>query len=418
MRGQLELTPTYAAQLDGKILANAHAVGDVDGDGATELLFGSLLGKVSVFKIVGDRLVQWRSCEVNGSVTSICLDNSLAGDTRVIVATAEGKCSVFRSVEGADVLQLCSEFNVALNICDVECLNGELITATRDGRVLAYRPDIDHDDPDELAEYSQVAQMEITGEVEKLIVVHSTLSNPDAGPQLLVRCFSGEVFCISDPSEEGPVDKRDVVAWNGPPHDKDGTTFIVGDIELGGERGMAALVSMNGLVSLFSSSGERQWDFQLPEAVVNADRLEMTAAGGDRQDAIVVCTWSGQIYAIQSERRLVRFRMLLPACSMFCVGIRESPTQVDPTIVSISTSGTFFVFRDVQETLIRGLRDSTLADKVRLSPVFAQIDTPEKREVLMKKLRKAFPQSFASNQTAVPTMEELISAALTVPVQL
>uniref|UniRef100_H3H570 Uncharacterized protein n=1 Tax=Phytophthora ramorum TaxID=164328 RepID=H3H570_PHYRM len=387
MRGQLELTPTYAAQLDGKILANAHAVGDVDGDGATELLFGSLLGKVSVFKIVGDRLVQWRSCEVNGSVTSICLDNSLVGD------------------------------NVALNICDVECLNGELITATRDGRVLAYRPDIDHDDPDELAEYTQVAQMEITGEVEKLIVVHSTLSNPDAGPQLLVRCFSGEVFCISDPSEEGPVDKRDIVAWNGPPHDKDGTTFIVGDIELGGERGMAALVSMNGLVSLFSSSGERQWDFQLPEAVVNADRLEMTAAGGDRQDAV------RQEFCVGS-----------------CLGIRESPTQVDPTIVGISTSGTFFVFRDVQETLIRGLRDSTLvrtrgvrilvlfayahsflvnqADKVRLSPVFAQIDTPEKREVLMKKLRKAFPQSFASNQTAVPTMEELISATLTVPVQL
>lgn len=42
------------------------------------------------------------------------------------------------------------------------------------------------------------------------------------------------------------------------------------------------------------------------------------------------------------------------------MGIRESPTQVDPTIVSISTSGAFFVFRDVQETLIRGLRDSTL----------------------------------------------------------
>jgi hypothetical protein len=39
------------AQLDAKILANAHAAGDVDGDGATELLFGSLMGKVSVFKV-------------------------------------------------------------------------------------------------------------------------------------------------------------------------------------------------------------------------------------------------------------------------------------------------------------------------------------------------------------------------------
>ncbi|KAE9018835.1 hypothetical protein PR003_g13407 [Phytophthora rubi] len=417
MRGQLELTPTYAAQLDGKVLSMAHAVGDVDGDGATELLFGSVLGQVSVFKIVGDRLVQWRRCEVNGSVTSLCLDDSFVGDTRVIVATAEGKCSVFRSVEGADVLQLCSEFNVALNICDVIHFGGELVVATRDGRVFAYRPNLDQEDPDELAEYSQVAQMEINGEIETLLVLHSTLSNPDAAPQLLARCFSGEVVCIHGPSAEKSIDKREITPWNGPPRDTDGITFVVGDIELGGERGMVALVSMTGLVSLFSSSGERQWDFQLPEAVVNADRLEMTAPGGDRQDAIVVCTWSGQIYAIQSERRLVRFRMLLPGCSMFCVGIRESSTQIDPTIVSISTSGAFFVFRDVQETLIRGLRDSTLADKVRESALFAEMDTPEKRESIMNKLRAAFPGSVASTTATVPTMEELISAMLAVPVQ-
>ncbi|KAG7386858.1 hypothetical protein PHYPSEUDO_015168 [Phytophthora pseudosyringae] len=445
MRGQLELTPTYAAQLDGKILANAHAVGDVDGDGATELLFGSLLGKVSVFKIMGDRLTQWRSCEVNGSVTSICLDYSVAGDvgaaccgggggyyrTRVIVATAEGKCSVFRSVEGAGVLQLCSEFNAALNICDVVHLNGELIVATRDGRVLVYRANVDHADPDELAEFSQVAQMEINGEIETLIVLQSASANPDASPRLLARCFSGEVFCVSD--------KRDVVPWDGPPNENDGITFVVGDIELGGERGMNALVSMSGLVSLFSSSGERQWDFQLPEAVVNADKLEMTAVGGDRQDAIVVCTWSGQLYAIQSERRLVRFRMLLPGCSMFCgkllsllttvefapstdtdisvlgiVDIRDLSAQVDPTIVCISTSGTIFVYRDVQETLIRGLQDSTLSDKVRESAVFAQMDTPEKRQELMRKLRKAFPRSVVSSYTATPSTEELIQAMLAV----
>ncbi|KAF1789371.1 Integrin-alpha FG-GAP repeat-containing protein 2 [Phytophthora cactorum] len=398
MRGQLELTPTYAAQLDGKILANAHAVGDVDGDGATELLFGSLMGKVSVFKIVGDRLTQWRSCEVNGSVTSICLDYCFAGDTRIIVATAEGKCSVFRSVEGAEVLQLCSEFNVELNVCDVVHLNDELIVATRDGRVLVYRPNLNHDEVREfheiildiqLAEYSQVAQQEINGEIETLIVLHS---KADASPRLLARCFSGEVFSISGPNVEDPVDKRDVVPWDGPPRENEGIIFVVGDIELGGERGMNALVSMNGLVSLFSSSGERQWDFQLPEAVVNADKLEMTAAGGERQDAIVVCTWSGQTYAIQSERRLVRFRMLLPGCSMF-LDIRDLSAHVDPTIVGISTSGTVFVYRDVQETLIRGLQDSTLADKVRESPVFAQMDTPEKRKVVLEKLRKTFPQS-------------------------
>ncbi|KAF1778837.1 Integrin-alpha FG-GAP repeat-containing protein 2 [Phytophthora cactorum] len=418
MRGQLELTPTYAAQLDGKILANAHAVGDVDGDGATELLFGSLMGKVSVFKIVGDRLTQWRSCEVNGSVTSICLDYCFAGDTRIIVATAEGKCSVFRSVEGAEVLQLCSEFvrrmrdsgvmiRVAQCLCVVH-LNDELIVATRDGRVLVYRPNLNHD---ELAEYSQVAQQEINGEIETLIVLHS---KADASPRLLARCFSGEVFSISGPNVEDPVDKRDVVPWDGPPRENEG------------ERGMNALVSMNGLVSLFSSSGERHGisrmvshllcSNQLPEAVVNADKLEMTAAGGERQDAIVVCTWSGQTYAIQSERRLVRFRMLLPGCSMF-LDIRDLSAHVDPTIVGISTSGTVFVYRDVQETLIRGLQDSTLVCDYKIA-VFtflsSLMDTPEKRKVVLEKLRKTFPQSVVSTKSEAPTVHELIRAMLAV----
>ena len=42
------------------------------------------------------------------------------------------------------------------------------------------------------------------------------------------------------------------------------------------------------------------------------------------------------------------------------VGIRDLSGQIEPTIVGISTSGTVFVYHDVQETLIRGLQDSTL----------------------------------------------------------
>ncbi|KUF77126.1 Glycoside hydrolase protein [Phytophthora nicotianae] len=337
----------------------------MDGDGATELLFGSLMGKVSIFKVCehcdqlllgileANRAVAdcWRSPNAVEKLRGerirdvhllgllLCWRHpDYCGDSR-----REMLCVPLSG--GAEVLQLCSDFNVALNVCDVVHLNNELIVATRDGRVLVYRPNMNHD---------EVAQMEIDDEIETLIVLRP---KADTSPQVLARCFSGEVYSISGLNVE---DKREIVSWDGPPRENEGVTFVVGDIELGAEQGMNALVSMNGLVSLFSSSGERQWDFQLPEAVVNADKLEMTASNGDRQDAIVVCTWSGQMYAIQSERRLVRFRMLLPGCSMFCVGIRDFSAHIDPTIVGISTSGTVFVYRDVQETLIRGLQDSTL----------------------------------------------------------
>uniref|UniRef100_A0AAV1U7C0 Uncharacterized protein n=1 Tax=Peronospora matthiolae TaxID=2874970 RepID=A0AAV1U7C0_9STRA len=413
MRGQLELTPTYSVQLDGKILANAHAVGN-DLDGATELLFGSLTGKVSVWKCSGEA-VQWRSCAVDGSVTSICLDYSVTGSLRVIVATAEGTCAVFCSVDGVEELQLCFEFTVALNICDIVHLNDELIVATRDGRVLVYKRN--DAEAGKVAEYAQVAQMEIDDEVEKLIVVQPELLDSDASPQLLVRCFSGRVFCLSGPSTLGAAHKREIVPWNGPLTSGDGMTFVVADIELNGSRGMVALVSMCGLVSLFSSSGEKQWDYQLPEAVVNADKLEMTVPEGGRQDAIVVCTWTGQLYAIQSERKLVRFRMPLPGCSMFCVGICDLTAQVDPTIVGISTSGTVFVYRDVQDTLIRGLQDVTLAHKIKQSSVFAQLDTLEKRKDVMMKLCTTFPQAVVSAEITMPSVEDLIKVMLTVPVQ-
>lgn len=79
---QLELVPTFAAQLGGaKVLANAHAVGDVDGDDATELLFGSVAGDLVIYKVKGERLVKWRSCCVDGSVTAICVDASASSDS-------------------------------------------------------------------------------------------------------------------------------------------------------------------------------------------------------------------------------------------------------------------------------------------------------------------------------------------------
>ncbi|KAJ8523994.1 hypothetical protein ON010_g17124 [Phytophthora cinnamomi] len=341
----LRLHPGQGLGLQGAA-SSAHCAADsVDSDG--ELL-----------QVVGDRLVQWRCAP------------SLYDD---VVLCEWRNSGLMRGFVCCVAWQ-----NVALNICDVIHFGGELIVATRDGRVFAYRAKLEHDDPDE------VAQMEVNGEIETLLVLHSTLSNPDASPQLLARCFSGEVFCVRGPSAEETDDKREITPWNGPPHDTDGITFVVGDIELGGERGMVALVSMTGLVSLFSSSGERQWDFQQREEIAK------------------------MLYVKSEDHVLLAYTM----------GIRESSsTQIDPTIVSISTSGAFFVFRDVQETLIRGLRDSTLADKVRESAVFPMMETPEKRESIMKKLRDAFPEAVASTAATTPTMEELISAILAVPVQ-
>ena len=105
--------------------------------------------------------------------------------------------------------------------------------------------------------------MEIDDEIEKLIVVQPELLDSDASTHLLIRCFSGRVFCLNGPSTSGAAHKRKIVPWNGPPTSDNGMTFVIADIELNRARGMVALVSMSGLVSLFSSSGEKQWDYQV-----------------------------------------------------------------------------------------------------------------------------------------------------------
>lgn len=108
-RAQLEVVPTFAAQLGGKILVHAHAIGDVDGDDATELIFGSIAGDIAIYKVCAyvsclasvcdhgsftalwvrmheqikdERFVKWRSCSVDGSVSAICVDTSVANDVR------------------------------------------------------------------------------------------------------------------------------------------------------------------------------------------------------------------------------------------------------------------------------------------------------------------------------------------------
>ncbi|KAI9907667.1 hypothetical protein PsorP6_003302 [Peronosclerospora sorghi] len=286
--------------------------------------------------------------------------------------------------------------------------------ATCNGNVSVYRPR--HGDSGELLDYTQVAEMEIKEEIEALFEWPSDSSNPDVSSQLFARCSSGKFFSIRGQSSANAFHTQHINLLDGPPHDDDGITFVVGDIALDDERGMIALVSMNGLVSMLSSSGERKWSFQLPEAVVNADKLKMTAPSGKPADAIVACTWSGQVYVIQGEQKFVPFRMVLPSCSMFCVNIHDI-VQISPTIVGISTSGTVLVYRGVQETLLRILQDFTLAKEVKRSAVFAQLDSPEKREAVLKKLRDAFPDSALSTETVAPSMEDVIKAMLAAPVQ-
>ncbi|KAF1313144.1 hypothetical protein FI667_g17658, partial [Globisporangium splendens] len=219
----LEVVPTHVAQLDGKILPNAHAIGDVDCDDATELIFGSITGTIAMFKAEADRLVKWRWCSVDGSITAICVDVS-ANDARIFVATAEGSCFVFQFTESGDEFRPSSEF---------------------------------------LGGYKQLEKFEIKREIESFQLLNATAKTGTAtNGQLLVRCTSGEWFHITTLSEQQK--KRTVQVWKRPVQEDD-VAFIVDGIQNQGGESQIALASVTGKISVLNATHEKQWTLKKSE---------------------------------------------------------------------------------------------------------------------------------------------------------
>lgn len=92
------------------MLPNARAAGDLDADGRTELVLGSVAGVLLVCKLAPDALEPWRSCALDGAVTAVCVDDREPAAPRVVAATSEGKCFVFQSLEADEPFVPAAEF--------------------------------------------------------------------------------------------------------------------------------------------------------------------------------------------------------------------------------------------------------------------------------------------------------------------
>ncbi|KAF1332748.1 hypothetical protein FI667_g3383, partial [Globisporangium splendens] len=254
----LEVVPTHVAQLDGKILPNAHAIGDVDCDDATELIFGSITGTIAMFKVEADRLVKWRWCSVDGSVTAICVDVS-ANDARIFVATAEGSCFVFQFTESGDEFRPSSEF---------------------------------------LGGYKQLEKFEIKREIESFQLLNAAAkTGTTTNGQLLIRCTSGEWFHVTTLSEQQK--KRTVQVWKRPVQEDD-VAFIVDGIQNQGGESQIALASIAGKISVLNAAHERQWTLKVPDIYENSEKSERFLVG---------ISTSGVIFVFRDLERTLAYAM-------------------------------------------------------------------------------------------------------------
>ncbi|TMW65769.1 hypothetical protein Poli38472_008411 [Pythium oligandrum] len=406
---QLEIVPTYVAQLDGKILPNAHAEVDVDGDDLIDIIFGSMGGVVTVFKITpSDRLIKWKEHRVDGCVTSIYADTNEGNDTRIFVATAEGSCYVFQTTDSGDEFRPASEFRMALNVSDVLVYHGFLLFGTRDGSILMYEPD-----QNAFGGYKQVQTYDLGDEIESFLLYPNRSGGRSS--RLLVLCASGAIFTFHPGDSET---EPSAYAWSGPvltPSAKTTTQFVIGGIRAASISDAVACGSVTGRIDVFSAGAERLWSYKIPEAVVALDRLSISKD----EDVIIACTWSGELIAVLNPDRIVRFRMFLPTSSMFCTNLTtrsEGDRPVERALVGVSTSGVISIYRAIEGALAHALTAKTILDVVQEHAIGEQMDDEDKRRALLQQARERISEPISPAIAAIlnketPTVQDLVRLA-------
>ncbi|DAZ93162.1 TPA: hypothetical protein N0F65_005512, partial [Lagenidium giganteum] len=392
--------PTYSAQLDAKLLANAHAVGDVDGDDCTEFLFGSTAGEVIIFKVSSDTLVRWKRCVVDGAVSAICLDQlSSDSDTRIFVFTREGSCVVFHFSESGDEFRPAAEFRVPLNTCAAAVLQGNLVLGADDGTVSVWNPA-----PNALGGFRLGSKHELFGEIKEFAV---TPSLGDTNGLLRIQCTHA-VFTLTFESDADNADRPAAPLIKRVEYPSDIKNVALQAYTAIGQP--IAHANTSGNVCVTSSTEDSKWSTQISDALVS---LEAITIGGIAQvDAVLVCTWSGHVHAYLDPHNCVRFRTFLPLATTFIAEVNFTD-EVEPeqVLVAISTSGVLLIYRDLRSVLGHAMNTST--DVNHASVVNTKINTEKKRKAILDRL-KSLPAAtdiaaLSRKKTSLQEMQHLLA---------
>ncbi|GLD92104.1 hypothetical protein PINS_up000637 [Pythium insidiosum] len=403
---QLELLPTYVAHLDSKMLPNAVAVADIDGDDVNDFIFGTMDGMIIILKITAsDRLVKWMERRVRGCVTSIYVDNKYGSEPRIFVATAAGCCYVFQGAEMSDEFRPSSEIRVPLSVCDVVVHRGRLLVGAREGAIIMFSPQTT-----EITGFRLESTFEVGEEIESFVTLEDSTA-PLHG-RLIVRCASGRLLEL----DIGPDDELAARATAGAVASRGAVTdgaapFLVSSLHSKGKTDLVACGSIKGRIDVLSPMTDVVWSYEITEGVVGIDKLPIT----EHDDAVVVGTWGGEVHVVQDPEHVVTFRMLLPMASMHCVSM--SSTSTERALIAISTSGTVAIYRNLTCVLNSALNDQPLSELLAsIERIQTKINTEKKRKAVVEKLRArgdlaANPKLAALLDKKKTTVEDLVRIA-------
>lgn len=127
------------------------------------------------------------------------------------------------------------------------------------------------------------------------------------------------------------------------------TTEIVGNIHHKNENGIMptatryAIALLDGTLALLEED-KIQWSLMVDHQLIGLTKMDMT---GDGNEEVVVCSWDGQTYIVDYDRRVLRFQFGKNVCAFIAGNFSVSPQTGAPCLVFCTFDNKIHVYYNV-----------------------------------------------------------------------
>ncbi|XP_067007685.2 KICSTOR complex protein ITFG2 [Anabrus simplex] len=358
----------------GNVFPNALRLGDVNNDGNHELVVGNVDGDLIIFK----QDMIWQTFSNLGMITSVIIGDIFScGRNAVIVVCGDGWCHILfawqQASEGIDgsnsgkleivhVQRIPANTKVAL-LGDIDGDgNNELVLGLTDRVVRSYRwvrQDGEGSRPD-LGKLVGLNKWECASQIGTVTIHHS----PEGSTSLLVAQPGGTLMKIhchypaTGEIEESYSEELTSTSIDYHPlslshmRNPNVSTEIVGDVRppdnaKEGSTMRYAVATLDGTLMLVQNE-DILWSIQVDHQLFALTKLYMTDGEGNG-DNIIACSWDGQTYILDQEKRSVRFQ-LEESVRAFCSGLYNlKPNQpATPCLVYTTFTNKVYIYYDVK----------------------------------------------------------------------
>ncbi|OQS00958.1 hypothetical protein ACHHYP_02051 [Achlya hypogyna] len=355
------LVPTGLLTFEGKVLPNAYAFADLNGDNDIELVVGSMAGKMA--GLSSSESAYGHS--VDGCITAIVAHASADRRALLFVTTAEGQCIVLQKQADADAFATIEQFAIPLNVSAAAVIKASLVLGTRDATIHTFNIANVHKAFEE-------KKVRVPGEVE------SMLRQGDAGKvePLVVCLHTGAVLKFNTMTSRVQLQEP----WDGA-----GRAFALTQIKSDGVVALDAFGRLDGSVELrHAASGEALWSLQLPDALLMMATITLFQDGDEE---IALCCWNGDVYLVNKAGSQLRFSIPFSITAFFTGAFAQGGQD---TLFCATTSGGILYYSGIGQS-IRHIRHHSVLEAIETAGLLSALDTPAKRQALLAALALHVP---------------------------